>query len=352
MHLQAMSSRPRGSVWTVGRNMKGQLGLGMADGDAHAETVLNNGPSGPSWVSVSEQYPHTRLAALGSGVVQVAAGREFSAALTAGGEVHLWGSNDGGQLGNGCVRSSSNDHNCDVATPTHVAALGTDTVQLALGGAHALALKQGGAVFSWGSGYAGALGLGDTDSRLSPTEITGLGTDNAYIATQANGGMALKGDGRLFNWGSNNNNNLGHSECGTESWGGPSDCLSPVELAAVGSDNTHVVGGYAHALLLKADGSVLSWGKNNHGQIGNGECYAPYNPGSGCAASSNQVRFLLESSASALRAVHDRTLAGDADHRRPCLRRGADRGWVPQQLRHPRRRQRPGLGLECIWAAR
>ena len=48
----------------------------------------------------------------------------------------------------------------DVAAPARVAALGTDTVQLALGDNFAFALKQGGAVYSWGSGSWGRLGLG------------------------------------------------------------------------------------------------------------------------------------------------------------------------------------------------
>ena len=220
----------------MGRNNIGQLGLGAADDDAHPTAA--------------------QLAALGSGVVQVAAGEEFSAALTAGGEVYLWGRNARGQIGDGTT-----DQRVD---PTRVAALGTDTVQLALGNHHALALKQGGAVFSWGAGGWGRLGLGDTDNRLSPTEVTGLGTDNAYIAAQGSGGMALKSDGRLFNWGSNSANALGD--------GTTTDRLSPVELAAVGSGNAHVVGGNGHALLLKADGSVVSWGANAYGQIGNGEC--------------------------------------------------------------------------------
>ena len=65
----------------MGRNEYGQLGLGAADNDFH---------------------PAPQLAALESGVVQVAAGEEdFSAALTAGGEVYLWGRNSFGQLGNG-----------------------------------------------------------------------------------------------------------------------------------------------------------------------------------------------------------------------------------------------------------
>ena len=106
-----------------------------------------------------------------------------------------------------------------------------------------------------------AHGLGDEDNRLSPTEITSLGTDNAYIAAQSDGGMALKSDGRLFNWGSNFYNNLGD--------GTTTDRLSPVELAAVGSDNAHVVGGGYHALLLKADGSVLTKLNLKYNSLGN-----------------------------------------------------------------------------------
>eukprot|EP01045_Picozoa_sp_COSAG04_P001330 COSAG04_NODE_43_length_31842_cov_15.704848_21_plen_1022_part_00 len=236
----------------MGRNNNGQLGLGAADDDRHTTAA--------------------QLPTLGSGVVQVAADYDFSAALTAGGEVYVWGSNAGGQMANGecSMDTSGSSDRCrcdaclgqDVAAPTRVAALGTDTVQLALGQRHALALKQGGAVYGWGLGRYGGLGLGDTQSRLSPTEITGLGTDNAYIAAQQVGGMALKSDGRLFNWGWNHANQLGD--------GTTTNRLSPVELAAVGSDNAHVVGGSVHALLLKADGSVVSWGSNYRGQIGNG----------------------------------------------------------------------------------
>ena len=46
-------------------------------------------------------------------------------------------------------------------------------------------------------------------------------------------------------------------------------------------------------------------------------------------------------------------IAGDAVQRLgPALRRGADRGWVLQQLRHARGRQRLGLGYESRRAAR
>ena len=121
------SDRPSGSVWAMGSNTNGQLGLGAADDDAHPTAA--------------------QLAALGSGVVQVAAGDHFSAALTAGGEVYavyLWGGNSYGQLGDGTGRTGRESAGTDRVEPTHITSLGTDTVQLALGYRHALALKQGG----------------------------------------------------------------------------------------------------------------------------------------------------------------------------------------------------------------
>jgi hypothetical protein len=97
-------------------------------------------------------------------------------------------------------------------------------------------------VFSWGHNSFGQLGLGglgDEGNRPSPTEVAGLGTDNAYIATQGTRSMALKSDGRLFNWGSNDLNHLGD--------GTTTPHHSLVELVVVGSDNAHVVGGTRRA---------------------------------------------------------------------------------------------------------
>ena len=54
----------------MGGNSFGQIGLGAADGDAHPTAA--------------------QLTALGGGVVQVAAGWDFSAALTAGRSCRFW----------------------------------------------------------------------------------------------------------------------------------------------------------------------------------------------------------------------------------------------------------------------
>jgi alpha-tubulin suppressor-like RCC1 family protein len=271
------------------------------------------------------------------GVVHVDAGGDFSAALTADGQAYLWGSNGNGQLGDGTTTNRP--------APTHITTLGTDTIQLALGQEHSLALKQDGAVFSWGNGGDGRLGLGADaccSNRVSPTEIASLGTDNAYIAAQGAGGMSLKTDGRLFNWGSFTDLALGEHRVGVAPY-------SPTHLVEVGSDNVHVVAGSGHTLLLKADGSVVTWGWNNQGQLGNGATSAVRNP----PARDTLPCTLIISALNSVREPQSlNCFAGDPGHRRPPVCRGADRSCEAEQLCHARRRLRMGLGFEQQRASR
>jgi alpha-tubulin suppressor-like RCC1 family protein len=46
-----------------------------------------------------------------------------------------------------------------------------DVKAIAAGGWHSLALTESGEVYAWGSNGHGQLGLGDTNNRLTPTEV-------------------------------------------------------------------------------------------------------------------------------------------------------------------------------------
>ncbi|HSA24167.1 MAG TPA: hypothetical protein P5076_22090 [Myxococcota bacterium] len=73
--------------------------------------------------------------------------------------------------------------------------------------------------------------------------------------------MALKSDGTVWTWGWNNHGQLGD--------GTTEDRFTPVQASGV----TGVVGiaaGAQHAMVLKADGTVWTWGLNDHGQLGDG----------------------------------------------------------------------------------
>ena len=68
--------------------------------------------------------------------------------------------------------------------------------------------------------------------------------------------------GACFSFGDNRDGQLGD--------GSTTARHSPVEIASLGSDNAQVAAGESHSLILKADGRVLAFGKNDSGQLGDG----------------------------------------------------------------------------------
>lgn len=73
--------------------------------------------------------------------------------------------------------------------------------------------------------------------------------------------VALKANGTVFSWGSNQYGQLGN--------GTRTDRLSPVRI--LGLTNVKAVSaGLQHTVALKTNGTVAVWGRNNYGQLGNG----------------------------------------------------------------------------------
>ena len=101
-------------------------------------------------------------------VRDVACGPTFNIACCEGGVTYSWGSAWAGCLGMGETKSTKT-----VATPTQMEALrGQKIVQLAGGQSHVLALTDSCNVWAWGSAEFGKLGLGDV-SQL-PSDSDGL----------------------------------------------------------------------------------------------------------------------------------------------------------------------------------
>ncbi|TFG92057.1 MAG: hypothetical protein E4H15_04550 [Syntrophobacterales bacterium] len=80
---------------------------------------------------------------------------------------------------------------------------------IAAGDHHTLALKSDGSLWAWGDNYFGQLGDGRTTSWSSSPVQTGTDTDGAQIAAGSDHSLALKDDGSLWAWGSNNSGQLG-----------------------------------------------------------------------------------------------------------------------------------------------
>src|SRR5262249_6631134 len=128
------------TLWCWGFNYDGQLGNGMLGGPA-----CTGGVCQPLPVQVS---------ALGTTVVEVATSTigRHTCARTVAGTLWCWGKNDWGQLGNGTTTNSP--------SPVQINALGTNVVEVAVGGSHTCARKSDNSLWCWGINEDGELGNG------------------------------------------------------------------------------------------------------------------------------------------------------------------------------------------------
>jgi alpha-tubulin suppressor-like RCC1 family protein len=173
------------------------------------------------------------------------------------GPVSAWGANGAGQLGDGTRTNRS--------VPVAVAGI-PDAVAVAAGANHSLALRSDGTVWAWGSNGFGQLGDGTTASRTIPVQVVGPGgagvlTDVAAIAAGGYHSLALKKNGTLLTWGWNNVGQLGDGSLNSRSVPGP--VLGLTGVTAIGA-------GGLHSLAVKSNGTGWAWGWNDFGQLGFG----------------------------------------------------------------------------------
>lgn len=195
--------------------------------------------------------------------IDITAGLNHSLALLNDGTVRAWGGNFFGQLGN----------NTDTTSNVPVTVIGLSNVTaIAAGGGHSLALLSNGTVRAWGDNSNGELGEGTYINRNIPVQVKG--TDGAgfldnviAIAAGEFHSLALLNDGTVRAWGNNESGQLGDETNITSN--------VPVQVKGTGGAGflNHVIaiaaGGF-HSLALLIEGTVLAWGNNESGQLGDG----------------------------------------------------------------------------------
>jgi alpha-tubulin suppressor-like RCC1 family protein len=235
--------------------------------------------------TVTERRAPVRVSGL-TNVVQVAAGNDTGYALHQDGTVWVWGTNGSsfgnGDYGTGCDQSPVSP-GCRALVPVQIPGL-TDVVSIAATWSGTFAVKSDGTVWAWGFNGPGNLGIGEAGGVgcdlqtpncfvLSPTQIPGL-TDVAEIATgTTTTTYARKTDGTVLSWGFNGAGQLGNGRVGSNcDLPEGENCVQPTPTPIEGlTDVVDIAGGAGHALALRADGTVVGWGLNEYGQLGGGD---------------------------------------------------------------------------------
>jgi alpha-tubulin suppressor-like RCC1 family protein len=225
-----------------------------------------------------------------------------------------WGENGSGQLGNGTTTKSD--------LPVAVSGL-SGVSAIAAGGAHSLAVLSNGTVMAWGSGGSGQLGDGEKGQSDVPVPVCAPLTEGpcpagpylegvTAVSGSSNNSLARLSNGTVMAWGDNNQGQLGN---GTET---ASDVpvavsgLSGVSAIAAGGDLVN--GGQPFSLALLNNGTVMAWGQNEYGQLGDGTSTGPEQCGilSGpCSKTPVKVSGLNGVAAIAARGTHSLALLSD-----------------------------------------
>ncbi|KAK9805565.1 hypothetical protein WJX72_005277 [[Myrmecia] bisecta] len=257
-HTLAISER--GELWSCGRGRHGQLGLGHF----HDEGVL---------------LRIDRL--IGQRIVSAAAGKAHSLALASDGSLWTWGDGRHGQLGHEQLAQFMALHNnppVAVPVPQKVKSLLPDKLKpfdrvtaVAAGAHHSMALTVGGKLLAFGANKYGALGLGDKDRRLVPTEVPladSSGSRSKVRAVQVQCGQQhslalVQKDGCLQVCAT------GYNVWGQLGTGDRQDSLRfKVVRSLLGHPIAALVSGDSHAAAITRSGELYMWGRGDCGQLG------------------------------------------------------------------------------------
>jgi len=232
---QSLALKSDGTVWAWGYGDDGRLGYGGYESQPVPVQVKNL-----------------------TNIIAIAARGQNGYALKSDGTVWAWGDNRDGTIGDGTYGVTNFK-----STPVQVKGL-TDIKALGECERGTYAIKDDGTVYAWGQNTYGGDdtvygALGDRSGPgVKPTPFLVEGVNNvAQIAGGTDNTVYFKDDGTVWAWGNNNFGAIGDSTI-SSSW--PPDVRMPsVQLKII--DVMDVSTMNSHSVALKSDGTVWFWGR-------------------------------------------------------------------------------------------
>lgn len=286
-HTCVATTSASNNLFCVGENSYGQLGNGVSTlayipaPIASLSTGVGQITAGSSHSCVSNAnqiqcWGNNRFGQLGDGstestimvskpiafdsdIRQLKAGAGFTCAITAKGAASCWGSNLYGELGN--------ETTTNALTPTLVKGLANNVTAIAAGNSHACAMVQNTSpsshsIWCWGNNLYQQLGNESIAFSRSPLEVANSPVKLNALAAGNDHTCVITEDGAAKCWGHNNAGQLGD---GTQK-----DRGSLQDVKGLGGNVTQIAAGNEHTCALMRDGSVMCWGSNTYGQLGDG----------------------------------------------------------------------------------
>jgi len=243
----------RGSVYVVGSNEKGELGVGDTFPRLYFTLI-----------------PQLR----GLNVVSVSAGVDLVYAVTADHDVYVWGGGGVGRTGlnpNSKLNRNKLKNRINFMEPMLVHDLsGEEITEVSVGLSHGMACATAGDCFVWGDSVSGQLGLGDLLNR-NTVSINNSFPAVVSVAAGANHSVVLTKTQDVYVWGHAANGRLGLGA--TERIGVKESerfffpvpyrlpSLEPISQLTCGAD---------HTLALGSSG-LWAWGSGAGGKLGLGD---------------------------------------------------------------------------------
>lgn len=200
-----------------------------------------------------------------SNLNKISGGANHSCGITSSGTAYCWGLNFSGQLGDNTNNSTS------TPSPVYMGGVlsGKTIKSISTGDSFSCLLTNENLAYCFGYGLEGQMGNGSFSNSSRPVAVSMTGSLSGKTFQQLSVGYghacAITNDNLVYCWGYNNEGQTGSLNL--------NDQNRPVLVnngLLSGKKVLSVMAGYEHSCVLTDENKIYCWGRNNYGQLGNG----------------------------------------------------------------------------------